>query len=52
MAVLGAAAAQCISNHLRGEEEMVVVDNDQISWLVDLGDFASEELVGLDVVGP
>lgn len=52
MAVLDVAAAQCVSDHLGGEEEMVVVDNDQISWLVDFCYFACEELVGLDVVGP
>jgi hypothetical protein len=46
------AAAQCVSNHFGGEEKVVVVYNDQISWLVDLCYFAGEKLVGLDVVGP
>ena len=52
MTVLGVAAAQCVSNHLGGEEKMVVVDNDQISWLVDFCYFACEKLVGLDVISP
>lgn len=41
-----------ISDHLGGEEQVVVVYNDQISWSVDFGDLVGEERVGFVVVEP
>lgn len=43
---------ECFADHLWGKQEVVVVDNDQISRVVDLSDLLSEERVGTVVGDP
>jgi hypothetical protein len=44
--------AQVLTDHLGSQEQVVVVNDDEISGAVDLGDLFSEQAVGLVVVNP
>jgi hypothetical protein len=50
--VLVSDLAQLLANHLRSKEEVVVVNDDEISRTPDLGDLLGEQMVGLVVCGP
>jgi hypothetical protein len=50
--VLVGDLAELLANHLRSKEEVVVVNDDEISRTPDLGDLLGEQMVGLVVCGP
>ena len=52
LAVLVLMLTERFSDHFGGKEEMVVVNDDQISGLVNLGHLVGEKLVHLHVAGP
>lgn len=51
-AMLMLVGVERFSDHLRREQQVVIVDDDEVSRLVDLGDFVGKELVHLHITDP